>query len=71
MLHMEGVGRKPSVRLAGHLYLGLNADMLGALNVFQAREGISNTAARVALFRFLTAEGLLPERSETPSLKEK
>jgi hypothetical protein len=60
------VGRKPTVSPVRTITVPLGAEHLAALEAFQRREGISNLteALRIALWRFLVAEGLA---STTPT----
>lgn len=54
------MGRKPTVNPVRTITVPLGAQHLAALEAFQRREGISNLteAIRIALWRFLVAEGL-------------
>jgi len=54
------VGRKPTVSPVRTITVPLGAEHIAALEAFQRREGISNLteAIRIALWRFLVAEGL-------------
>lgn len=54
------VGRRPTVNPVRTITVPLGAEHIAALEAFQRREGISNLteAMRIALWRFLVAEGL-------------
>lgn len=57
---LTAVGRKPTVSPVRTITVPLGAEHIAALEAFQRREGISNLteAMRIALWRFLVAEGL-------------
>ena len=63
---LDAVGRKPTVSPVRVITVPLGAEHIAALEAFQRREGISNLteALRIALWRFLVAEGLA---STTPA----
>jgi hypothetical protein len=65
---LRAVGRKPTVNPARTITVPLGADHVAALEAFQRREGISNIteAIRIALWRFLVAEGLVPVTPTPP-----
>jgi hypothetical protein len=54
------VGRRPTIKPVRTITVPLGAEHLAAVEAFQRREGISNLteAIRIALWRFLVAEGL-------------
>ena len=54
------MGRKPIINSVRTITVPLGAEHIAALEAFQRREGISNLteALRIALWRFLLAEGL-------------
>lgn len=57
---LAAVGRKPTIHPVRTITVPLGAEHIAALERFQRRDGISNLteAMRIALWRFLVAEGL-------------